>query len=57
MDYFEKFWSQNLFLIVQHWMLSYFSDYPDYNSRIYSSYGAEVKYEDGEEQKYRPQVT
>ncbi|XP_031633023.1 U1 small nuclear ribonucleoprotein 70 kDa [Contarinia nasturtii] len=30
-------------------------DYPDYNSRIYSSYGAEVKYEDGEEQKYRPQ--
>lgn len=32
-------------------------DYPDYNSRIYSNYGAEVKYEDGEEQKYRPQVS
>lgn len=32
-----------------------FLDYPDYNSRIYSGY-AEVKYEDGEEQKYRPQV-
>lgn len=31
-------------------------DYPDYNQRIYNSYGAEVKYEDGEEQKYRPQV-
>lgn len=34
---------------------SKFVDYPDYNSRIYPSYGADVKYEDGEEQKYRPQ--
>lgn len=39
-------------------IFSYFlSDYPDYNSRIYSTYGTEIKYEDGEEQKYRPQVS
>lgn len=30
------------------------TDYPDYNSRIYT-YGTEVKYEEGDEQKYRPQ--
>lgn len=30
------------------------TDYPDYSSRIYN-YGAEVKYEEGDEQKYRPQ--
>lgn len=31
-----------------------FIDYPDYNSRIYT-YGTEVKYEEGDEQKYHPQ--
>lgn len=31
------------------------TDYPDYSSRIYQSYGADVKYEEGEEEKYRPQ--
>lgn len=31
-----------------------FADYPDYSAN-YSAYGADVKYEDGEEQKYRPQ--
>lgn len=30
------------------------SDYPDYNTN-FGAYGANVKYEDGEEQKYRPQ--
>lgn len=33
---------------------SIFPDYPDY-SQNYGAYGANVKYEDGEEQKYRPQ--
>lgn len=30
------------------------SDYPDYSQNDYSQYAGQVKYESGEEQKYRP---
>lgn len=57
MKYSNLFLIQTLALLVfiSNFPFSFILDYPDYNSRIYSGY-AEVKYEDGEEQKYRPQV-
>lgn len=31
-----------------------FTDYPDYSQQDYSQYAGQVKYESGDEQKYRP---
>lgn len=34
--------------------LLFHTDYPDYSQQDYSQYAGQVKYESGDEQKYRP---